>query len=48
MFGCQDLVNEKVRSQQLNNELEKLSQELEKIGLNKEKLIATEQEQGEK
>ncbi|XP_014380905.1 protein Daple isoform X2 [Alligator sinensis] len=35
----EDLVNEKLRSQQLSSDLEKLSQELEKIGLNKELLL---------
>uniref|UniRef100_A0A669Q4S2 Coiled-coil domain containing 88A n=1 Tax=Phasianus colchicus TaxID=9054 RepID=A0A669Q4S2_PHACC len=32
----EDLVNEKLKTQQMNNDLEKLSHELEKIGLNKE------------
>ncbi|XP_009571854.1 PREDICTED: protein Daple [Fulmarus glacialis] len=35
----EDLVLEKLKSQQLSNELDKLSQELEKIGLNKELLL---------
>nr|XP_013796123.1 PREDICTED: protein Daple [Apteryx mantelli mantelli] len=35
----EDLVLEKLRSQQLSSELDKLSQELEKIGLNKELLL---------
>ncbi|KAA0717518.1 Girdin Akt phosphorylation enhancer [Triplophysa tibetana] len=38
----EELVNEKLRSQQVNNELEKLTHELEKIGLNKEGLLADE------
>ncbi|XP_057197549.1 girdin isoform X2 [Triplophysa rosa] len=39
----EELVNEKLRSQQVNNELEKLTHELEKIGLNKEGLLADEE-----
>ncbi|XP_077341641.1 girdin isoform X2 [Lithobates pipiens] len=39
----EDLVNEKLMTQQTNNELEKLSHELEKIGLNKERLLHDEQ-----
>ncbi|NXT02356.1 DAPLE protein, partial [Jacana jacana] len=35
----EDLVQEKLKSQQLSSELDKLSQELEKIGLNKELLL---------
>ncbi|XP_074440310.1 protein Daple isoform X3 [Larus michahellis] len=35
----EDLVVEKLKSQQLSSELDKLSQELEKIGLNKELLL---------
>uniref|UniRef100_W5N6J6 Coiled-coil domain containing 88C n=1 Tax=Lepisosteus oculatus TaxID=7918 RepID=W5N6J6_LEPOC len=38
----EDLVHEKLKSQQQWNELEKLSHELEKIGLNKEKLLQEE------
>ena len=38
----EDLVNEKIHTQQLSNELEQLTHELEKVGLNKEKLIAAE------
>ncbi|XP_041121369.1 protein Daple-like isoform X3 [Polyodon spathula] len=38
----EDLVHEKLKSQQQSNELEKLNQELEKIGLNKEKLLQEE------
>ncbi|XP_053314554.1 girdin isoform X2 [Spea bombifrons] len=39
----EDLVNEKLKTQQTNNDLEKLSHELEKIGLNKERLLHDEQ-----
>uniref|UniRef100_A0A670YUQ8 Coiled-coil domain containing 88A n=1 Tax=Pseudonaja textilis TaxID=8673 RepID=A0A670YUQ8_PSETE len=39
----EDLVNEKLKTQQMNNELEKLTHELEKIGLNKERLLHDEQ-----
>uniref|UniRef100_A0A8B9IZ88 Calponin-homology (CH) domain-containing protein n=2 Tax=Amazona collaria TaxID=241587 RepID=A0A8B9IZ88_9PSIT len=35
----EDLVQEKLKSQQLSSELDKLSQELEKIGLNKDLLL---------
>lgn len=35
----QDLVLEKLKSQQLTSELEKLSQELEKVGLSKDLLL---------
>ncbi|KAK3093661.1 hypothetical protein FSP39_018593 [Pinctada imbricata] len=34
----EDLVNEKIKSQQLSNELDKLSHDLEKFGINTEKL----------
>ena len=44
----EDLVNEKIRSQQLNNELEKLSQELERVGLNREKLVAASQSEDDR
>ncbi|NWY39371.1 GRDN protein, partial [Sylvia atricapilla] len=39
----EDLVNEKLKTQQMNNDLEKLAHELEKIGLNKERLLHNEQ-----
>ncbi|XP_030052306.1 girdin isoform X2 [Microcaecilia unicolor] len=39
----EDLVNEKLKTQQMNNDLEKLTHELEKIGLNKERLLYDEQ-----
>uniref|UniRef100_A0A8C8RCF9 Coiled-coil domain containing 88A n=1 Tax=Pelusios castaneus TaxID=367368 RepID=A0A8C8RCF9_9SAUR len=39
----EDLVNEKLKTQQMNNDLEKLTYELEKIGLNKERLLHDEQ-----
>ncbi|KAM8858416.1 girdin isoform 1-T1 [Spinachia spinachia] len=35
----EELVSEKLRTQQLNNDLDKLNHELEKIGLNKERLL---------
>uniref|UniRef100_M3YG10 Coiled-coil domain containing 88A n=1 Tax=Mustela putorius furo TaxID=9669 RepID=M3YG10_MUSPF len=38
-----DLVSEKLKTQQMNNDLEKLTHELEKIGLNKERLLHDEQ-----
>ena len=44
----QDLVNEKIRSQQLSNELEKLNGELERVGINKEKLVMAEHSQDER
>ncbi|XP_062427742.1 girdin isoform X2 [Rhea pennata] len=39
----EDLVSEKLKAQQMNNDLEKLAHELEKIGLNKERLLHDEQ-----
>ncbi|EPQ19167.1 Girdin [Myotis brandtii] len=39
----EDLVTEKLKTQQMNNDLEKLTHELEKIGLNKERLLHDEQ-----
>uniref|UniRef100_A0A4W5LS99 Coiled-coil domain containing 88A n=1 Tax=Hucho hucho TaxID=62062 RepID=A0A4W5LS99_9TELE len=39
----EELVSEKLRTQQINNDLEKLTHELEKIGLNKERLLQDEQ-----
>ncbi|XP_066553044.1 girdin isoform X2 [Amia ocellicauda] len=39
----EELVNEKLHTQQMNNDLEKLTHELEKIGLNKERLLHDEQ-----
>nr|XP_033792712.1 girdin isoform X3 [Geotrypetes seraphini] len=39
----EDLVNEKLKTQQMNNDLEKLTHELEKIGLNKERILHDEQ-----
>ncbi|XP_051056678.1 girdin isoform X6 [Phodopus roborovskii] len=39
----EDLVREKLKTQQMNNDLEKLTHELEKIGLNKERLLHDEQ-----
>lgn len=42
-FNVQELVSEKLKTQQMNNDLEKLTNELEKIGLNKERLLQDEQ-----
>ncbi|XP_048391710.1 girdin-like isoform X4 [Stegostoma tigrinum] len=39
----EELVNEKLNTQQMSNDLEKLTHELEKIGLNKERLLHDEQ-----
>ncbi|XP_058651297.1 girdin isoform X3 [Onychostoma macrolepis] len=39
----EELVNEKLKTQQINNDLEKLTHELEKIGLNKEGLLGDEE-----
>ncbi|XP_028844261.1 girdin isoform X2 [Denticeps clupeoides] len=39
----EELVSEKLKTQQMNNDLEKLTHELEKIGLNKEGLLKDEQ-----
>ncbi|XP_034157025.2 girdin isoform X4 [Pangasianodon hypophthalmus] len=39
----EELVSEKLKSQQINNDLEKLTHELEKMGLNKEGLLHDEQ-----
>ncbi|XP_048864433.1 girdin-like isoform X5 [Brienomyrus brachyistius] len=39
----EELVSEKLKTQQMNNDLEKLTNELEKIGLNKERLLQDEQ-----
>ena len=36
-------MNEKIRSQELNNELEQLNGELEKVGINTQKLTMAEQ-----
>lgn len=36
-------MSEKLKTQQMNNDLEKLTHELEKIGLNKERLLHNEQ-----
>lgn len=43
MFLMQELVNEKLKTQQINNDLEKLTHELEKIGLNKDGLLGDEE-----
>ncbi|XP_073690447.1 girdin isoform X1 [Garra rufa] len=39
----EELVNEKLKTQQINNDLEKLTHELEKIGLNKDGLLGDEE-----
>ncbi|XP_059422869.1 girdin-like isoform X2 [Carassius carassius] len=39
----EELVNEKLKTQQINNDLEKLTHELEKIGLDKEGLLGDEE-----
>ncbi|KAK2492877.1 hypothetical protein MC885_011602 [Smutsia gigantea] len=44
----EDLVSEKLKTQQMNNDLEKLTHELEKIGLNKERLLHDEQSTDDK
>lgn len=43
----QDLVQEKLKSQQLSSELDKLSQELEKVGLHKELLLQDDSSNGD-
>lgn len=43
----QDLVLEKLKSQQLTSELDKLSQELEKVGLSKELLLQGDNSHGD-
>lgn len=43
----QDLVLEKLKSQQLTSELDKLSQELEKVGLSKELLLQEDDSRGD-
>lgn len=43
----QDLVLEKLKSQQLTSELDKLSQELEKVGLSKELLLQEDNSHGD-
>lgn len=44
----QELVKEKIQSQELHNELEQLHQELEHIGINRQKLVMAEQSQDER
>ncbi|XP_060071604.1 girdin-like [Ylistrum balloti] len=41
----EDLVNEKVRSQQMKNEMDRLTHDLERVGINKEKLVKAENSQ---
>ena len=43
----QDLVQEKLKSQKLSSELDKLSQELEKVGLHKEMLLQDDNSNGD-
>ena len=43
LIMVQELVSEKLKTQQMNNDLEKLTHELEKIGINKERLLHDEQ-----
>ncbi|XP_011447638.3 girdin isoform X2 [Magallana gigas] len=43
----EDLVNEKIKSQNLNNDFDKLTQELERVGINKEKLVMADHRQDE-
>ncbi|KAF6102541.1 coiled-coil domain containing 88A [Phyllostomus discolor] len=43
LVTLRELVSEKLKTQQMNNDLEKLTHELEKIGLNKERLLHDEQ-----
>ena len=46
-LSWQDLVLEKLKSQQLTSELDKLSQGLEKVGLHKELLLQDESSHGD-
>lgn len=46
-LSWQELVLEKLKSQQLNSELDKLSQRLEKAGLHKELLLQDESGHGD-
>lgn len=46
--NVQELVKEKIKNQELYNQLEKLNQELEFIGINRQKLEQAEHSQGEK
>lgn len=46
-LSLQDLVLEKLKSQQLTSELDKLSQELEKVGLHKELLLQDDNSNGD-
>lgn len=48
LLFCKDLVNEKIKSQNLNNDFDKLTQELERVGINKEKLVMADHRQDEK
>ena len=44
----QELVGEKIKTQQLSNDLEKLATELDKIGIDKEKLLQEELQSDER
>jgi hypothetical protein len=44
----QELVKEKIRSQELHNELEKLHAELEHIGINRKQLIESQESKEDK
>ena len=46
-LSWQDLVLEKLKSQQLSSELDKLSQGLEKVGLHKDLLLQDESSHGD-
>ena len=41
-------MNEKIKSQNLSNDFDKLTQELERVGINREKLVMTDHRQDEK
>ena len=41
-------MNEKIRTQQLSNDLERLQQELDRAGITKERLVMAEQAQDER
>lgn len=46
-LSLQDLVQEKLKSQKLSSELDKLSQELENVGLHKEMLLQDDNSNGD-
>ena len=41
-------MNEKIKTQELSNELEKFKQDLEKVGINKDKLVMATQARDER